>query len=554
MKYWLFGLVLVLGPFKIASAPFEGGETKSQDGIPNVVFVLADDMGWGSASYQAEDSRQFQPGAGGTKWVPNPAHTPNLDSMSKSKNSFRFDRFYAGSAVCSPTRSSILSGRTPNRECITGVEGCGQEPAWSCADNLPFPPTTFTVAEAAKRANMSTLFVGKWHLGNFFPKPSIAKKNFVNDKWPVSHPGMHGFDEWMATEASASSSMCNCGCKPEWVDDGEGCVIGGGKFQHHSYNCTNYWMQRPDNETSHLQCRTPESTLPCVTNYTEKIPGDDSMFILDKFEDFLERRDKNKPFLTLLFLHTVHQPHPAMPEYYFAYNDTYGNPAGDYLGTLTQMDAAIGRLRRMLSSMPNTMLWFTSDNGPHPSNPGGLKDVRQATNGLRQCKQSLFEGGIRVPGIVEWPAKIKKHKNISIPVTTMDFLPTLLDAINVPHEHPEWHKDGESLLRLLNGDADFKRTSPIGFTLGGQTAMIDASGRFKAVLAPEKGMCDMEAHPKYKISKNGVLVFDLLEDPTETTPIVDQAIISKMAMQMEQWKSTIKASAMYESQCMPKSE
>ena len=70
-----------------------------------------------------------------------------------------------------------------------------------------------------------------------------------------------------------------------------------------------------------------------------------------------------------------------MPEYYFAYNDTYGNPAGDYLGTLTQMDAEIGRLRRMLSSMPNTMLWFTSDNGPHPSNPGGLKDVRQATNG-----------------------------------------------------------------------------------------------------------------------------------------------------------------------------
>ena len=168
MKYWLFGLVIVLGPFKIASAPFEGGETKSQDGIPNVVFVLADDMGWGSASYQAEDSKQFQPGAGGTKWVPNPAHTPNLDSMSKSKNSFRFDRFYAGSAVCSPTRSSILSGRTPNRECITGVEGCGQEPAWSCADNLPFPPTTFTVAEAAKRANMSTLFVGKWHLGIFF--------------------------------------------------------------------------------------------------------------------------------------------------------------------------------------------------------------------------------------------------------------------------------------------------------------------------------------------------------------------------------------------------
>ena len=78
MKYWFFALVLGLGSFKLATASFEGGEFKSQGGIPNVVFVLADDMGWGSASYQAEDSKQFQPGAGGTKWVPDPAHTPNL--------------------------------------------------------------------------------------------------------------------------------------------------------------------------------------------------------------------------------------------------------------------------------------------------------------------------------------------------------------------------------------------------------------------------------------------------------------------------------------------
>ena len=223
------------------------------------MFVLADDMGWGSASYQAEDSKQFQPGAGGTKWVPDPAHTPNLDLMAKSKNSFRFDRFYAGSAVCSPTRSSILSGRTPNRECITGSKVVVKSPRGLVRTICHIPPTTFTVAEAAKRANMSTLFVGKWHLGNFFPKPSIAK-NFVNDKWPVSHPGMHGFDEWMATEAGKLLYV-QLWVQAEWVEEGEGCDWSG-KFQHHSYNCTNYWMQRPHNETSHLQCRTPESTSP----------------------------------------------------------------------------------------------------------------------------------------------------------------------------------------------------------------------------------------------------------------------------------------------------
>ena len=332
------------------------------------------------------------------------------------------------------------------------------------------------------------------HLGNFFPKPGLTKPTFANKKWPVSHPGMHGFDEWYATEASASSSMCNCGCRPEWVAEGDGCVIGGGIFQHKSFACTNYWRQRPDNETQHLPCRSPESTLDCVTNLTSKIPGDDSMHIMDRLQVFLDTRKSNKkPFLALLFLHTVHHPHPAMPEYYFAYNDSYGNPAGDYLGTLTQMDTAIGRLRQMLQSMPNTMLWFTADNGPHTNPPGGLHDVRSATNGLRQCKASIFEGGIRVPGIVEWPAQIQEQRNISVPVSTNDFLPTVLDLLQVPHEvichilllsslhcpkhvyplyvfqHPNWYRDGESLLPLLKGTAEnFSRSTPLGFNLNEQ--------------------------------------------------------------------------------------
>ena len=106
----------------------------------------------------------------------------------------------------------------------------------------------------------------------------------------------------------------------------------------------------------------------CVTNITRKILGDDSMEIMDTFEAFLTRKAPGKaeqaPFVAVLWLHTNHMPHPAMPEWYHAYEDALGDPAGDYLGTLSQMDNQIGRLRAMLKTYgvsDNTAVWFTAE-------------------------------------------------------------------------------------------------------------------------------------------------------------------------------------------------
>ena len=137
---------------------------------PNILFILGDDMGFGDVNYNAVPSRQYIPGAGGRTWTPNPPRTPNIDALAASPSTVVFDRAYSGSPVCSPTRSSILSGRTPDRECIFNAEGCGQEPAWSCINPEPFPDTVFTLAEATKEAGYATLHVGKFHLGDFFPK------------------------------------------------------------------------------------------------------------------------------------------------------------------------------------------------------------------------------------------------------------------------------------------------------------------------------------------------------------------------------------------------
>lgn len=349
--------------------------------------------------------------------------------------------------------------------------------------------------------------------------------------------------------------MCNCGCKKEWVNSGEGCVIGGGKFQHKSLECTNYWAPT-DVEDPQSACHSAAtSTRDCVGNLTSKIPGDDTEFMLDTFEPFLAANvAAGKPFMAQLWLHTNHVPHPSMPNWYHAYTDTYGKPAGDYLGTLSQMDSQIGRLRQMLRTYGianDTLLIFTADNGPHPGSD--LEDVRSATNGLRQCKASLFEGGIRVPGIIEWPSVIRGHRETWQPTAVMDFLPTLLDITGVKHPHPEWAADGESILPLIRGEP-FNRTKPLGFALGDQRAWIDPTGRYKVVYKPEAGQCKMESSGYLPHNKSGPFLFDLHVDPTESSPLNEQqpGVLESLSSAMFAWDATIAVSQQTESQCMPK--
>jgi arylsulfatase A-like enzyme len=129
------------------------------DEKPNFIMLMADDQGWGDVGYNTE--HKYQHKSYNYTWTYNAPRTPNLDAMAKSDNSILFWRFYAGSGVCSPTRSAALTGRTPTRECIDGAEGCGTQPAWTCIDKMPLSPLTYTVAEAAKKANYATVHIGK---------------------------------------------------------------------------------------------------------------------------------------------------------------------------------------------------------------------------------------------------------------------------------------------------------------------------------------------------------------------------------------------------------
>ena len=328
----------------------------------------------------------------------------------------------------------------------------------------------------------------------------------MSHKWRVSSPGTAGFDEWLATQAEASSSMSNCGCFPVNHSDpgppppagyknhsgcgqplnkpcagivphGDHCVVGGGVASDWCYKCTDYYAPN----ASDVRGVTPLQELGI------KERGDDSELLIDRFEVFLHRTlAQKRPFYAHLCLHSIHEPHPAMPKYYAQYRR---DP--DYLGTLTQMDVQIGRLMDLLEQTGvsgSTVVFYTSDNGPHK----GLQrsDILYSTQYLRQCKASIFEGGIRVPGILHAPMLISRNLNISIPVFTGDILPTMMALLQVESDNPSWVMDGLSLLERVRSPTA-PRPTPIPFSFAGQSAIVDND--MKIMNTPAEGQCPGQA-------------------------------------------------------------
>ena len=518
----------------------------------NFLMILADDTGFGDVNFNANIT--FVPPAGGGEFKLNPPRTPELDAWATAQGSIIFDRFYSGNPVCSPTRSALLSGRSPFRDCIKGAN-----------EQQPFPATTPTVAQQVKKAHYRTLFVGKWHLGCLYGECldwELGPRNTTAvAKWKSANPGNLGFDEYHATIAVTPTSTTNCGCRTEWSTEGQGCIAGGGEFVHHAihntsgkffdrgmhegkgyfYNavdCQTFWTSaKPEDVAEGINCSDPtQIDRSCVSNYSKFIPGDLTLFDAQLFDSFLSQDTQNTPFLAYIALSTNHVPHYALPEWYHAYNDTFGKPAGDYLGSLSQMDHSLGILRRILTKHGvenNTMVWFTTDNGPHTlKDPYSLRPEAAArsggqlcaTNGLRQCKASVFEGGIRVPSFVHWPLGITRFSagaRTSYVASSLDFMATVNDVLGLEYPEPTWTVDSKSLLPLLRGElGDLQsaaREKPIGWQYRGQVALTNQTKHvtWKIVEKPAKGQCEVML-PPYKAGAPGPFLFNLDLDPTES--------------------------------------
>ena len=391
---------------------------------PNVILCMADDLGWGDTGYN------------GNLIV----KTPCLDQM--AREGLRFDRWYAGAPVCSPTRGSCLTGRHPYRYGIF------------FANRGHLPRKELTLAEALRAAGYATGHFGKWHLGTLTAKVKDSNRGGPKGASHYSPPWDNGFDTCFSTEAKVPTF--DPMRRPKTFRSGESLRFGWvprAKKEPTLFYGTRYWTG-PDQPV------------------TEGLEGDDSALIMDRALEFIRRAvGSGKPFFAVIWFHAPHLPVSADERHRSLYQN---RPLAEqlYYGAITAMDEQVGRLRaalRKLGAAENTMLWFCSDNGPEVRTPGsaGL---------LRGRKRSLYEGGVRVPGLLVWPAAVRAPRGVWTPCSTLDYAPTVLDFLGIqPADQPR-PTDGVSLRPLIEGKV-FTRPRPIPFESGGQVALIGE--RFK---------------------------------------------------------------------------
>jgi len=439
------------------AAPSADGAATGAADRPNVILAMTDDQGWGDTGYNGHPVLK----------------TPTLDAMARA--GLRFDRFYSGAPVCSPTRGSAMTGRHPYRYGIT------------FANVGHMRPEEITLAEALKTQGYTTGHFGKWHLGTLTRTEKDSNRGGPRGVTHYAPPWKNGFDVCFSTEAKVPTwnPMCQPGTDKPYG--------------------TAYWTG-------------PE------TKATENLSGDDSRIIMDRALPFIRDAVARKtPFLTVIWFHTPHEPVLAGEKYLKMYEGAGSEKERHFWGCLTAMDEQMGRLRdelRRLGVAEHTMLWFCADNGPeHRTGPG-------SAGSLRGRKRDLFEGGIRVPGLLEWPARLPRPRTTAVPCSTSDYVPTVLAALGFEMDGQPEPTDGVNLLPLIDGRMK-ERPRPIAFESRGQIALVD--NRWK-LLTRDKGKTWM--------------LFDLAADPAEKNDLAAEhpTVVADMRQTLDAWRASCQAS------------
>ena len=394
---------------------------------PNIILCMSDDQGWGDTGYNGHPHLK----------------TPHLDQM--SREGVTFTRFYSAAAMCSPTRGSCYTGRNPYRFGITfAMKGRLEE-------------TEIPITTVLKKHGFTTGHFGKWHLGTLSKKKGDQKRwgEFAGD--PVRYycpPWDRDVDVSFVTESKV----------PTWDP-----LLNPGSIKR---------KKKAAGGVSGRPYGNDYFSGPGMT-VTENTLGDDSRVIMDRVVPFVQNAAKKKqPFLAVIWFHTPHSPVVGGPKYRQMYADQSEN-AQHYYACITAMDEQIGRLRSELKTLGvdgNTMLWFCSDNGP--ARQGSPRHVG-SNGGLSDYKLSIREGGIRVPGLLVWPDKIKQARTIDAPCVTSDYFPTVLDALDLQLPKDRTY-DGISLLPLINGERKTRDTA-IGFLNSSGSEAVWMEDRYKLI-------------------------------------------------------------------------
>ena len=441
---------------------------------PNIILIMTDDQGW------------YDIGFNGNAEI----KTPNLDML--AKNGIILHRFYSASAVCSPTRASVLTGRNPLRMNIPNANTghmLGEE---------------ITLPEILQERGYTTGHFGKWHLGTL-TKLEIDANRGGRDEYigDYSIPTMHGYDEYFCTESKVPTY--DPMIYPAYFNKGESKRFGWRAIETNDsirrYG-TSYWSGVEQKENDNLN-------------------GDDSKVIMDRVIPFIQKAiEGNKPFFATIWPHTPHLPVVSDS----VHRNHYRNMELQkqiYYGTITAMDEQIGALWSKLEELniqDDTIIWFCSDNGPERDTPG-------SANEFRARKRSLYEGGVRVPAFVIWKNHLKGGITSDFPSVTSDYMPTILDILNInyPDNRP---LDGVSLWEEIQ-DKNSKREKVIGFMYNKQISWVEH--QYKLISHDDGGSFEL---------------YNLLNDRAEKNNIIkeNQEIATKMKKDLIEWISSVEKS------------
>lgn len=370
----ILGLGVVLGSLTGCGTDNQQEEVTS----PNIIFIMADDMGYN------------EPGCYGQEII----KTPSIDRI--ATEGIRFTQHYSGSPVCAPSRCVLLTGKhTGNSYVRNNFEVKGGDGFWG---QKPLSDSTITIAELLKSKGYATAAIGKWGLG---------KTGSEGD------PNRQGFDLFFGF---------NC--------------------QRHAHNHYPRFLIR-NQDTVWLEGNNRELT---GEQYSQDLFVEEALKFINS--------NKNKPFFLYLPFAVPHLaiqvPEESLEEYKGIIPEgdyvhkrylKHPFPRAGYAAMITHMDKGIGQIMALLEELnieDNTLIIFTSDNGPTYDRIGGSdSEFFKSAGVFRGLKGSVYEGGIRVPFVARWPGKIKPGTTNDLVCAFQDILPTLSEVAGVSDKIPD---------------------------------------------------------------------------------------------------------------------
>lgn len=455
-------LVLVASSLFTVSCKEESDEQK-----PNVIYILADDLGYGDVSANNPDGK---------------IKTPNIDAL--AAEGMRFTDAHSGSAVCTPTRYGIMTGRYSWR----GVLKKGV--TWSY-DSSIVETDRLTVADLFQQNGYKTACVGKWHLGLNWSKEDTTKYpvDFTN---PVGKsPNTNGFDYSYVIPASLDI--------PPYVYVENGSVTAQPNRMTEDTTKFGWWRLGPTG--------------------SDFIHDNVLQNFADKTVEFINQQT-DEPFFIYMPLAAPHTP--ILPSEKFRGKSGL-NEYGDFV---LMVDDVIGQVRKALKEKgldENTLIVFTSDNGCAPyADVKGLEEKGHFPSGeFRGYKADIFEGGHRVPFIVKWAKEIEPNSVSDETVSLTDFMQTAASILGV--DLPETaEEDSYDLSKIWNGELvndESLREVTIHHSVNGTFAI--RQGDWKLILSPDSGGWSQPT-PKSMEGKTGVQLYNLASDIGEKTNVAEQ--------------------------------